>query len=570
MLASLSTTLVPVLISEAFGSLDRNSLFSTSIVYLILLILLFSIFSFLFNLVQQEFTFRATAGAVYDLRNDVFNSLIKKDMEFFDKQESGKLASRVVNDTNDFGQTISLVSNVVGQLLTIFFLFFFLLFYSVKLTLFIILFIPIIVLVALSFRKFARKIALASARVLAKVNALIQETTSGIYIAKSFRAENYIYSEFEKLNKTSYDINLRRALLMNSIFPILGAFTAVATTGIIIIGFQDMLGHTVLGITPDYKTVAELYLFYTALTFFFQPLLQISAFWSQFQLGLAASERIFGLIDAENNIIQFDNCKIANPQGKIEFKDVTFAYKPGINIFENFNLRIAPGENLAIVGHTGAGKSSLAKLISRSYEFQRGEIIIDNLDIRSLDLDDYRKHLAIITQEVFLWNDTIRNNLLYGLKEGNNDSDKLLQDVLSKIEVLDWIQSLDKGLETTIGERGSKLSMGQRQLISFARILLQNPSILIMDEATASIDPLTELQIQRATDRLMEGRTCIIVAHRLSTIKKADRIIVIDHGKIVEEGNHEDLLAKNGYYADLYNTYYRHQSLEYIESMAKI
>ena len=185
MLASLSTTLVPVLISEAFGSLDRNSLFSTSIVYLILLILLYSIFSFLFNLVQQEFTFRATAGAVYDLRNDVFNSLIKKDMEFFDKQESGKLASRVVNDTNDFGQTISLVSNVVGQLLTIFFLFFFLLFYSVKLTLFIILFIPIIVLVALSFRKFARKIALASARVLAKVNALIQETTSGIYIAKS-------------------------------------------------------------------------------------------------------------------------------------------------------------------------------------------------------------------------------------------------------------------------------------------------------------------------------------------------------------------------------------------------
>lgn len=570
MLASLSTTLVPVLISRAFETLDQNNLFSTSIVYLVLLILLFSIFSFLFNLIQQEFTFRATAGAVYDLRNDVFNSLIKKDMEFFDRQESGRLASRVVNDTNDFGQTLRLVSNVVGQLLTIFFLFFFLLYYSIKLTLFIILFIPLIVLVALSFRKFARKIALASARVLAKVNALIQETTSGIYIAKSFRAENYIYSEFEKLNKTSYDVNLRRALLMNSIFPILGAFTALATTGIVYIGFQDMLGHSLLGITPDYITVAELYLFYTALTFFFQPLLQISAFWSQFQLGLAASERIFGLIDAENNVIQYDSRKIVNPQGKIEIKDVTFAYKSGINIFENFNLKIAPGEKLAIVGHTGAGKSSLAKLISRSYEFQSGEILIDDLDIRSLDLDDYRKHLAIITQEVFLWNDTIRNNLLYGLKEQNNDSDKLLQNVLSKIEVLDWIQSLDKGLETTIGERGSKLSMGQRQLISFARILLQNPSILIMDEATASIDPLTELQIQRATDTLMQGRTSIIVAHRLSTIKKADRIIVVDHGRIVEEGNHDDLLAKNGYYADLYNTYYRHQSLEYIESMAKI
>ncbi len=574
MLASLSTTLVPVLISEALGTLDRNNLFSTSIIWLIVLLLIFSIFSFIFNLIQQEFTFRATAGAVYDLRVDVFNALIKKDMEFFDRQESGKLASRVVNDTNDFGQTVSLISNVIGQLLTIFFLFFFLIVYSVKLTLFIILFIPLIVLVALSFRKFVRKISLASSRVLAKVNALIQETTSGIYIAKSFRAENYIYDEFEKLNKTSYNVNLRRALLWNSIYPILGVFTAIATMGIIYLGFHDILGQsfTIFSTTikPDYITVAELYLFYTALNFFFQPLLQISAFWSQFQQGLAAAERIFALIDAENNVIQNDDRSINSPKGKVEFRDVTFAYKTGVNIFENFNLTIAPGEKLAIVGHTGAGKSSLAKLITRSYEFQKGEIVIDDYDIRSLDLDGYRKNLAIITQEVFLWNDTIRNNLLYGLKDKSKDSNTLLQDVLSKIEVLDWITSLDKGLETTIGERGSKLSMGQRQLLSFARILLQNPSILIMDEATASIDPLTELKIQYATDILMQGRTSIIVAHRLSTIKKADRIIVIDKGRIVEEGTHDDLLAKNGYYAELYNTYYRHQSLEYIETMANV
>ena len=574
MLTSLSTTLVPVLISNALGTLDQNNLFSNAIVWLIILILIFSLSSFIFNLIQQEFTFRATAGAVYDLRKDVFNAMIKKDMEFFDRQESGKLASRVVNDTNDFGQTVSLVSNVIGQLLTIFFLFFFLIIYSVKLTLFILLFIPLIVLVALSFRKFARKIALASSRVLAKVNALIQETTSGIYIAKSFRAEDYIYNEFETLNKTSYNINLRRALLMNSIFPILGIFTALATTGIIYLGFQDILGESfsIFGfvIRPDFITVAELYLFYTALNFFFQPLLQISAFWSQFQQGLAAAERIFALIDAENNVIQYDNQKITHRQGKIEIKDLTFAYKPGINIFEHFNLKIAPGENLAIVGHTGAGKSSLAKIIARSYEFQHGEVIIDDYDIRSLDLEEYRKNLAIISQEVFLWNDTIRNNLLYGLKEKSENSDTLLQDVLSKVEALDWIQSLEKGLDTIIGDRGNKLSMGQRQLISFARILLQNPTILIMDEATASIDPLTELQIQHATDILMQGRTSIIVAHRLSTIKKADRIIVIDKGKIVEEGNHNDLLAKNGYYSELYNTYYRHQSLEYIESMAKV
>ena len=568
-LASFSSTLIPVLISN---TLDNFAPSSTNI--LIVFLLIFAILSFVFNLIQQEFTYRATSSAVYDLRSDAFNTLIEKDMSFFDKQPSGKLASRIVNDTNDFGQTVALSSNLVGQLLTLFFLLFFLVQYSIKLTIVIIMFGPVIILVALSFRKIARTVALASQRILAKVNALIQETTTGIYIAKSFRAEQSIYDEFNEMNSTSYDVNLKRGLVFNSIFPILGILTALATTAIVYFGFHDILQQNIIlfGFTigPENLTIGNFYLFITGLNLFFQPLLQIASFWSQFQQGLAASERIFGLIDAENNVIQYDNKIIANPQGKIQFKDVTFAYKKGVNIFENFNLKVAAGENLAIVGHTGAGKSSLAKLISRSYEFQQGQILIDDHDIRSLDIDGYRKNLAIITQEVFLWNESIRNNLLYGLQVDSADAEERLQEVLSKVEVLDWIKSLENGLDTNIGERGSRLSMGQRQLISFARILLQNPSILIMDEATASVDPLTELSIQHATDVLMQGRTSIIVAHRLSTIKKADRIIVIDKGKIVEEGNHENLLGKNGYYAELYNTYYRHQSLEYIESMAKV
>ncbi len=569
-LASFSNTLIPVLISN---TLDNFKPSSTN--RLIIFLLIFAILSFVFNMIQQEFTYRATSSAVYDLRSDAFNALIKKDMSFFDNEPAGRLASRVVNDTNDFGQTVALTSNLVGQLLTVIFLLFFLVQYSIKLTIVIIFFGPFIVLVALSFRKIARSVALASQRILAKVNALIQETTSGIYIAKSFRAEQSIYDEFFDMNKTSYDVNLKRGLVFNSIFPILGLLTALATTAIVYFGFHDILKQSVIlfgfSVAPERLTIGNFYLFVTGLNLFFQPLLQIASFWSQFQQGLAASERIFGLIDAENNVIQYDSKVIPYPQGKIQFKDVTFAYKKdGMNIFENFNLKIAAGEKLAIVGHTGAGKSSLAKLISRSYEFQRGEILIDDQDIRSLDIDAYRKNLAIITQEVFLWNESIKSNLLYGLEADSIDSEQRLKEVLSKVEVLDWINSLEDGLETKIGERGSRLSMGQRQLISFARILLQNPSILIMDEATASVDPLTELSIQHATDVLMQGRTSIIVAHRLSTIKKADRIIVIDKGKIVEEGNHDDLLAANGYYAELYNTYYRHQSLEYIESMAKV
>ena len=568
-LSAFASTLVPVFISETLDNFSNDSVN-------LLMVFLFSsaVLSFVFNLIQQALTYRATAGAVYDLRSDAFNAVLGKDMSFFDKQPSGRLASRVVNDTNDFGQTIALVSNLVSQILLVIFLLAFLSTKSTKLTILIIIFGPMVILVALSFRKIARKVSLASQRILAKVNALIQETTSGIYIAKSFRAEQSIYDEFTEMNVTSYGINLRRGFVFNSIFPLLGFLTAIATTTIVFFGAHDLLQQNIvlfgMTLTKEDLTIGNFYLFIQGLNLFFQPLLQIASFWSQFQLGLAASERLFGLIDAENSIVQYDDKKLASSEGKIEFKNVTFAYKQGVNIFENFNLKIAPGEKLAIVGHTGAGKSSLAKLISRSYEFQNGEILIDDQDIRSLDLDDYRHHLALITQEVFLWNESIKNNLLYGLKLDSADAEQKLQEVLSKVEVLDWIKSLEKGLETTIGERGSRLSMGQRQLISFARILLQNPSILIMDEATASVDPLTELSIQHATDVLMQGRTSIIVAHRLSTIKKADRIIVVDKGKIVEEGNHDSLMAKNGYYAELYNTYYRHQSLEYIEEMAKV
>jgi ABC-type multidrug transport system fused ATPase/permease subunit len=567
-LSSLASTIVPVLISETLDNYSTSNLQD-----LILLLLGFSVFSFVMNLLQQEFTYRATSSAVYDLRSDAFDSLLAKDMAFYDKQPSGRLASRVVNDSNDFGQTVSLVSNLIGQLLIIVFLIYFLLIKSVKLTVVILLFGPLIIIVALSFRKIARTVALASQRILAKVNALIQESTSGIYIAKSFRAEQSIYDEFNTMNNTSYDVNLKRGLVFNSIFPILGFLTAIGVALIVFFGGKDLIGSDMnifgLIIPKEELTIGNFYLFITGLNLFFFPLLQIASFWSQFQQGLAASERIFGLIDAENNVIQYDSKIIMNPQGGVEFKNLIFAYKPGQNIFENFNLKVSPGEKVAIVGHTGAGKSSLAKLISRAYEFQQGEIFIDGYDIRSLDLDAYRKNLAIITQEVFLWNESIKSNLLYGLNVDSTEADTKLQTVLTKVSVLDWINSLEKGLETKIGERGSKLSMGQRQLISFARILLQNPSILIMDEATASVDPLTELNIQHATDVLMEGRTSIIIAHRLSTIKKADRIIVLDKGKVVEEGNHETLLSLNGYYADLYNTYYRHQSLQYIESMAK-
>ncbi|MFW9882288.1 MAG: ABC transporter ATP-binding protein, partial [Candidatus Thorarchaeota archaeon] len=295
----------------------------------------------------------------------------------------------------------------------------------------------------------------------------------------------------------------------------------------------------------------------------FNPLLQIASFWPQFQEGLAAAERIFALQDSQSYIKQ-GNHVLESIKGKIEFDNLGFEYVPGNPIFNDFKLEIQPGETVAIVGHTGAGKSSLTKILLRLYEFQIGDVRIDDHSIRDISLTEFRRSIGFIPQVPFLWADTIENNVKYGAPNAKRE------DVIWALEQsggMDWVQNLDNGIETFILERGKVLSMGQRQLIVFARVLLQNPSILILDEATASVDPFTELQIQEAMERVMQGRTTIVIAHRLTTVRHVDRIIVLDHGKIVEEGNHETLLQKKGYYARLYNTYFRHQSLEFIDKM---
>jgi ABC-type multidrug transport system fused ATPase/permease subunit len=285
-----------------------------------------------------------------------------------------------------------------------------------------------------------------------------------------------------------------------------------------------------------------------------------------FQTGMAASERIFAIIDTLPLVIQSNNIKPPKLKGEIEFKNLTFQYDKTKIVFDNFSLKVNPGESVALVGHTGAGKSSLAKLIARFYEFQSGDILVDDKSIRDYDLTEYRKHIGIIPQTPFLWADTVENNIKYGHESATKE------EIVSALKISggsEWIESLPKGLKTNVRERGSLLSMGQRQLVVFARVLLENPSILILDEATASVDPFTETQIQDALEKTIEGRSSIIIAHRLWTVRKVDRIIVLDHGKIVEEGNHEELMKRGGTYANLYNTYFRHQSLEYIEKMGK-
>lgn len=361
-----------------------------------------------------------------------------------------------------------------------------------------------------------------------------------------------MYDAFKKVNQQSYHVNVRSGFVYNGIFPLLFLVANVGTTIVIYFGGLNVLNGTI--------SAGEWFLFVQSIGILWFPLTSIASFWSQFQLGLSASERVFALIDAEPRVRQIDHQPVPRLAGRIEFKDMFFQYTEQQTVLAGFNLTINAGETVALVGHTGAGKSSLGKLVARFYEFQGGELLIDGHDIRSFDLQAYHRQLGVVPQVPFLFSGTVADNIRYARPEA---SDEEVSDVAQYIGWGDWLEALPDGLATEVGEEGKALSMGQRQLVALARVLLQDPSIVVLDEATASVDPLTEAQIQEGLDLVLENRTAIIIAHRLSTIRHANRIIVLSRGEIVEEGNHDALIAQGGHYAQLYNTYFRHQSPDY-------
>ncbi len=557
-ISSLTYSFVPVLVSRAINILEtvRNVL---SLVFLISIILIINSLSWVFNYFTTRYAAQVIGNVVLDLRRDAGQAVLNHDLSFFDRNPIGKIVSRTNTDSRDFGQTVDLTLQLISSLLVIFFLLIIMSFINLILLLITIITFPLFFIIALSFRKLARSKTLLGQRALASVNAFVKESFSGIQIAKTFRQEAKLYKNFNEVNTNSYKVNMRRAFVLNAIFPSLGVIQGIVITLLVFYGGNSVLGNTI--------SVGDLSLFIQGLTYLFFPLLTLASFWPTFQTGMAASERIFALIDTLPQVIQKDNIKPSKLQGEIEFRNLSFEYEESKEVFKNFTLKIEPGESVAIVGHTGAGKSSLARLLARFYEFQGGDILIDGISIRNYDLMEYRKYIGIIPQTPFLWADTIENNIKYGNKEASRED---VYNALDATSGSDWIEELSKGLRTKTGERGSLISMGQRQLVVFARVLLENPAILILDEATASVDPFTETRIQDALQKTIEGRTSIIIAHRLWTVRHVDRIIVLDHGKIMEEGNHDELMANGGMYAALYNTYFRHQSLEYIENVKEL
>ncbi|MBN1994905.1 MAG: ABC transporter ATP-binding protein [Anaerolineae bacterium] len=538
----------PILISRALDLVSRNP--TTALILLMSgAVLLLGSAAWGFNFIQQFFSARVVGNVVLKLREDVFNATIGHDLSFFDEHPSGKIVSRVTSDTQDFAEVVTLTTNLLSQITLVVFLSIWLFSINVWLTLLLIAFAPIAVTIALSFRRIARRVTLDARKVTAIINAQIQESISGIMVAKSFRQEQAIYRTFLRNNEQGYRVGLRRGLTLNSIFPVLGASSGLGVAALIYAGG--------LAIRNNVVTTGEWYLFMQAVGFFWFPLISIASFWSQFQDGLSASERVFALIDAEPKVTQHGAEPVAQLQGRVEFCNVHFSYTPAEIVLPDFSLAIAPRETIALVGHTGAGKSSIIKLLTRFYEFQGGQILIDGRDIRALDLNRYRRHIGLVSQTPFLFSATVEENIRYS--KPNATDDEVCQAAMS-ISRGDWLGDLPNGLQTDVGERGASLSLGQRQLVALARVLLGNPAIFILDEATASVDPFTEAQIQEGLDYVMRDRTTIVIAHRLSTVRHADRIIVMDRGRIVEEGTHDSLLAGGGHYAELYNTYFRHQS----------
>jgi ATP-binding cassette subfamily B protein len=557
-LIGVASASLPLVISNSIDRLAVNK--DDSLVTLLIgLVMLAALINWGGNWIRRRMTVRVVSNIVMTLRTDAFSSAANHDLSFYDKYSSGRVVSRITSDTREFGRLILLITDLGAQMVQALILGVVLVSLEYRLFLYVMGFLPVVFFIARSFRKAARKVTREGMRAMAKVNATIKETVSGIGVAKNFRQEPKIFSDFDQANTESYRINVRRGFVLSLVFPVLNALGGVGTAMLVYVGG--------LSAAQGWVTIGSWYLFVVGLDRFFFPVLNLASFWAQVQAGLSAAERVFALIDAEPAVIQTGTLPPERLSGKIQIEGLGFRYVENEWVFQDFDLSIAPGENIALVGHTGSGKSSIANLIARFYEFQSGKILVDDHNIRELDLTAYRRQLGVISQIPFLFSGTVAENIQYAC---SGSSPEEIIRLAKEIGEGEWLETLPEGLDTEVGERGAHLSMGQRQLVALLRVLIQNPAIFILDEATASIDPFTERQIQQALDLILQDSTSILIAHRLSTVKSADRIIVLDRGSIIEEGTHESLLRDQGYYAELYNTYFRHQSLAYVEESRKL
>jgi ATP-binding cassette subfamily B protein len=531
----------------------KHGLVMISAIYVLVLA-----FDFLAQYVQIRIMQRVGQQTMYDMRKEIFRHLQRLPMSYFDRNPVGRLMTRVTTDVDALNDLFAAgVVTMINDFFLLAVMAIWLFSIDRRLALDALAVLPFILVVTLVFRKYVRDANRKIRTAIARINAFLQEYISGMSVVQLFNRERKAREEFAKRNKDNM-LAWRDAILAYALFYPAVEFLSFATIALIYwSGGNRILSHGLtLGVLTAFTMYAQR---------FFRPIQDLSEKFNILQSAMAASERIFKLLDEPVTIDSHPNAeKLASPRGEIEFRNVWFSYKHAVEpaegdwVLRDVSFRVSPGQTFAIVGHTGAGKTTLISLLLRFYDIQRGRILLDGIDIRLLDLQELRRQFGIVLQDPFLFSGTIETNVQLGTP---GITRKVVERALDEVGLGEYVRSLPQGVATEVNERGSTLSVGQRQLISFGRALAHNPRFLILDEATSSVDTKTELQIREALDRLLSGRTALVIAHRLSTIQHAGRILVFHKGRLREQGAHQELLAQRGIYFRLYQLQYKEQEL---------
>lgn len=494
-----------------------------------------------------ESLYLAFAGQsiIYRMRTEMFDHLHRLSLSFFDTNKVGKLMSRVQNDVQQVQELVTQgMLAMITSVLTLIGIAAIMIATNTRLALITLVVVPVMAILIYVWQKYARRAFIRVRQAIATVNSQLQEDVSGVRVVQSLSREEENLGQFNEVNRAHLDANVSAVKLEALMMPMVQILTGVSFAIVIIVGgFQVLDGVMTVGVLVAFLLYVQR---------FFEPVLELSMQYTELQRAMASGARIFELLDVAPAIQDKpDAVELPPVKGEIIFKDVNFGYEPDTDVLHDINLNIKPGETVALVGQTGSGKSSLVSLTARFYEVEKGRVTVDGYDIQSVTQRSLREQIGIVPQDPILFSGTIEENIKYGKLDASRDE---VIEVAKTVGANNFISRLEKGYDTQVGQRGVSLSAGQRQLICLARAILADPRILILDEATSNVDTNTERIMQRALRKLTGGRTCLTIAHRLSTVTGADRIIVLEQGRIIEEGSHKELLAKQGLYYKMFQT----------------